>query len=186
MCRDAHEDLLLEPTEYTAPPGAIYRGRVGLRSFTRSVLERFPRVRVEPIALDDLDRAVLLLARLIRDDTDGVQRAVLFEIEDGLVRRARAYPTVSQALEAATRSRANGGERILTQREREIFELLAQGMTAPEIARGLVLSPATVRTHVQNATVKLEASTRIQAIARAITRGEIRVDPSRAASVATS
>ena len=61
----------------------------------------------------------------------------------------------------------------LTPREREILELLAQGLTARQVAERLVLSPATVRTHVQNAVTRLEASTRVQAIAIAITRGEI-------------
>jgi len=53
----------------------------------------------------------------------------------------------------------------LTPREREILGLLAQGLTGELIARRLFLSPATVRTHIGNATRKLGASTRAQAVA---------------------
>jgi DNA-binding NarL/FixJ family response regulator len=63
----------------------------------------------------------------------------------------------------------------LTPREREIFQLLAMGYNAPEIAERLVLSVATVRTHVRNGIERLGAKTRIQAIALALTHGEIAV-----------
>jgi PAS domain S-box-containing protein len=61
----------------------------------------------------------------------------------------------------------------LTPREREIFQLLALGFTGREIADRLVLSPDTVRTHVQNGIGRLGARTRGQAIALALHRGDI-------------
>ena len=67
--------------------------------------------------------------------------------------------------------------RALTDREREVLELLAAGLNAPEIAERLVLSPATVRTHVQNAMGRLGARTRVQAIVLALARGEIAPRP---------
>jgi DNA-binding NarL/FixJ family response regulator len=65
------------------------------------------------------------------------------------------------------------GRPTLTPREREIFQLLALGFTGREIAAQLVLSPDTVRTHVQNGIGRLGAKTRGQAIAISLTRGEI-------------
>jgi DNA-binding CsgD family transcriptional regulator len=62
---------------------------------------------------------------------------------------------------------------VLTPREREIFRLLALGLSGKDIARQLFLSPATVRTHVQNGVGRLGARTRGHAIAIALTRGEI-------------
>lgn len=53
----------------------------------------------------------------------------------------------------------------LSPREREILDLLADGMTGRQIATSLFLSPETVRTHVRNATGKLGAKTRVQAVA---------------------
>src|SRR5688500_1117271 len=61
----------------------------------------------------------------------------------------------------------------LSNREREVFELLADGMSGSEIAESLVLSPETVRTHIRNAMAKLDASTRSQAVAIALSRSEI-------------
>ena len=65
------------------------------------------------------------------------------------------------------------GEPRLTPREREIFRLLALGFSGRDIAKQLFLSPDTVRTHVQNGVGRLGARTRGQAIAIALTRGEI-------------
>jgi DNA-binding NarL/FixJ family response regulator len=55
--------------------------------------------------------------------------------------------------------------RVLSPREREILGLLAEGLTGQAIAQRLFLSPETVRTHVRNATTKLGARTRVQAVA---------------------
>jgi DNA-binding CsgD family transcriptional regulator len=64
----------------------------------------------------------------------------------------------------------------LSEREREVLTLLALGHTGEQIARDLVISPETVRSHVQHARRKLGASTRTHAIAIALTRGEISPD----------
>jgi len=64
---------------------------------------------------------------------------------------------------------AEGGElrRLdsLSARELEVLELLADGLNGQKIAERLFLSPETVRTHVRNATSKLGAHTRVQAVA---------------------
>jgi predicted transcriptional regulator len=49
----------------------------------------------------------------------------------------------------------------------------ASGLTGPETASRLFVSPATVRTHVQNAREALGAKTSTQAVAEALIRGEI-------------
>lgn len=65
------------------------------------------------------------------------------------------------------------GLSVLSRREREIMELLSDGLTGEQVARELVLSIQTVKTHIRNAMLKLEASTRVHAIAIAIRRGYI-------------
>ncbi len=55
----------------------------------------------------------------------------------------------------------------LTEREREILALLAQGWNNQAIAQQLVLSPKTVRNHVSNIFSKLQVADRAQAIIRA-------------------
>jgi DNA-binding NarL/FixJ family response regulator len=55
----------------------------------------------------------------------------------------------------------------LTDREREILDLVARGMSNTEITNRLVLSPKTVRNHVSNIFSKLQVADRAQAIVRA-------------------
>jgi DNA-binding NarL/FixJ family response regulator len=55
----------------------------------------------------------------------------------------------------------------LTDREREILDLVARGLTNQAIARRLVLSEKTVRNHVSNVFTKLQVTGRAEAVARA-------------------
>ena len=55
----------------------------------------------------------------------------------------------------------------LSEREREILSLIAQGHRNPDIAARLVLSPKTVRNHVSNILDKLQVADRATAIVRA-------------------
>jgi DNA-binding NarL/FixJ family response regulator len=63
---------------------------------------------------------------------------------------------------------------VLTDREREVVALVAQGLTNDEIALDLVLSPATARTHVSRAMVKLHARDRAQLVVFAYQSGLVR------------
>ena len=64
----------------------------------------------------------------------------------------------------------------LSKREREIMDLLAQGLTGEDVAERLVLSSETVKTHIRNAMSKLEAHTRVHAVAIALRQGFISGD----------
>jgi DNA-binding NarL/FixJ family response regulator len=64
----------------------------------------------------------------------------------------------------------------LSKREREIMDLLAQGLTGEDVAERLVLSSETVKTHIRNAMAKLEAHTRVHAVAIALREGFISGD----------
>lgn len=55
----------------------------------------------------------------------------------------------------------------LSNREREVLELITQGYRNPEIAEKLVLSPKTVRNHVSNILSKLQVADRTQAVLKA-------------------
>jgi DNA-binding CsgD family transcriptional regulator len=63
------------------------------------------------------------------------------------------------------------GYRPLSEREREIVRMLADGHTGAAIAEQLYISPLTVQTHVRNAMKKRGAQTRSHLIAMAVRDG---------------
>jgi DNA-binding NarL/FixJ family response regulator len=65
------------------------------------------------------------------------------------------------------------GDRTLSARQREILQMLADGMQTDKVAETLGLSTETVRTHTKRILAKLEASTRTQAVAIGIRHGLI-------------
>lgn len=79
-------------------------------------------------------------------------------------------PRLREVLGQSGAARSRG---VLSRREAEVFELLAQGFTGEDIANRLVLSGETVRTHVRNGMRRLGARTRSHAVAMALSSGEI-------------
>ena len=65
------------------------------------------------------------------------------------------------------------GDRTLSRRQREILQMLADGMQTDAVAEKLGLSTETVRTHTKRILAKLGASTRTQAVAIGIRHGMI-------------
>ncbi|GGP87555.1 response regulator transcription factor [Streptosporangium pseudovulgare] len=63
---------------------------------------------------------------------------------------------------------------LLTDREREVLSLVGTGMTNDEIAAKLFMSPATAKTHVSRAMVKLHARDRAQLVVLAYETGLVR------------
>lgn len=72
----------------------------------------------------------------------------------------------------AVAERAAGAPR-LSSREREVLQMIANGLSGEAVADALFLSGDTVRTHVRNAVAKLGAHSRAHAIAIALQTGEI-------------
>lgn len=64
---------------------------------------------------------------------------------------------------------------ILTNREREVFELLVQDKTTKEIAKQLFISEKTVRNHISNVMQKLGVKGRSQAVVELVRMGELEI-----------
>jgi DNA-binding NarL/FixJ family response regulator len=104
----------------------------------------------------------------------GVRGFVLKEAPmDDLLRAVRSVATGGTYVDpvlAGTLAAFSIGNKLpeLTQREREVLRLLADGLANEEIGKRLFISAETVRTHVRKAMAKLDADTRTQAVARAL------------------
>src|SRR5947207_14239529 len=93
-----------------------------------------------------------------------------------LLRRAaltRRLAQVSRQLEDQRDSVRLRGD--LTDREREILGLLAQGKRNDDIAKELYISPQTVQTHVRNILGKLRVHSKLEAVSFAVKHGAIQV-----------
>jgi DNA-binding NarL/FixJ family response regulator len=77
----------------------------------------------------------------------------------------------TQAFEAPVPPRA---VEELTSREREVFDLLARGLSNPEICAELVITEATAKTHVARILQKLDLRDRVQAVIYAYEHGLVR------------
>jgi two-component system nitrate/nitrite response regulator NarL len=80
-------------------------------------------------------------------------------------------PEVQAGLASEIRMRSTADRPVLSPREHEVLVLTAAGKSAPEVAQALVLSPATIRTHLQHVYDKLGVSDRAAAVAEAMRRG---------------
>jgi DNA-binding NarL/FixJ family response regulator len=69
------------------------------------------------------------------------------------------------------RAPAPKGVDELTDRERDIFRLIAEGLSNPEIAQRLYISETTVKTHVTHVFQKLDVRDRVQAVVLAYQAG---------------
>lgn len=79
---------------------------------------------------------------------------------------------LSRLLPRLQRQRSGGsGHQALTEREREVLSLVAEGLTNAAIAERLVVSVHTVRNHVANLSGKLGASSKLEALAIAMREG---------------
>jgi two-component system, NarL family, response regulator DegU len=69
-----------------------------------------------------------------------------------------------------------GGNRTISRREEEVLQLVADGLSLPEVAARLYISVKTVKNHLASIYSKLEARDRTQAVLRAVRMGIIRLD----------
>ena len=93
--------------------------------------------------------------RTVRDGGSAFSQNVLSQVVEHM-RRPKGGPTES-----------------LTGREREVLRLLAQGRTTEQMAEELYLSQHTVRNHVRNLTMKLDAHSKLEAVVVGVREGLI-------------
>ena len=80
-------------------------------------------------------------------------------------------PTVAASMLDAVRSLDDEPERVVTKREEEVLQLIADGCSTPEVAERLYISQKTVKNHLASIYQKLDARDRTQAVLAAVRMG---------------
>jgi DNA-binding NarL/FixJ family response regulator len=155
----------------------------GLEATRRIVQdERLARTRIVILTTFDIDEYVFEALRggasgfLVKD----TEPAELIQAVRVVARgEALLSPSVTRRLisEFATKAREPGPAPdldVLTDREREVMALVGEGLSNDEIAQRLFVSPATAKTHVSRAMVKLGARDRAQLVVFAYESGLVR------------
>jgi DNA-binding NarL/FixJ family response regulator len=126
-----------------------------------------------PVVVFTADGGARLLSEALKAGVKGYVRKD--SPSDDLVRAIQAARTGDFYVDPSLSSTLvlDEGDRTLSARQREILQMLADGMQTDAVAQQLGLSTETVRTHTKRILAKLEASTRTQAVAIGIRHGLI-------------
>jgi DNA-binding NarL/FixJ family response regulator len=146
---------------------------------TRRMRDQLPEVRVIALTTFADDENVLGALRagargyLTKDAGAEDIRSAIFAVAAG---EATLDPAVQHHVVAALASdeATRGGAELpdgLTPREAEILGLIAEGMTNAEIAERLVVSPTTVKSHINHLFAKAGVRDRVQAVTYAYRKG---------------
>jgi DNA-binding NarL/FixJ family response regulator len=137
---------------------------------TREIVRRHPEVRVLVVTMQEDDESVVASMRagargylLKGASPEEVERALRAVANDEVILGAKVAARAMAAVTAG-RTAARVPFPELTDREREVLDLVARGFDNTTISRRLVLSPKTVRNHVANVLNKIGAADRSAAI----------------------
>ncbi|MBX3253090.1 MAG: response regulator transcription factor [Chitinophagaceae bacterium] len=111
------------------------------------------------------------IEKMLESGADGylLKNATRSELVDAitLVQKGKIY--LNEEVSGILQSHEPGDIPIVTRREKEILQLIADGMTSIEIAGRLFISPATVETHRKNLVAKFNAKNTVSLIKAAMT-----------------
>jgi DNA-binding NarL/FixJ family response regulator len=150
---------------------------------TRAIHQDHPDVRIVMLTMHaDAD----VVADAIRAGACGylVKDCSIDEIADAIRLAASGETALSPQLAASMlgelrkldRGPVNEDERLITKREEEVLQLIADGCSTPEVAAQLYISQKTVKNHLAAIYQKLDARDRTQAVVRAVRMGIIHID----------
>jgi len=149
----------------------------------RRIHQEHPEVRVVMLTMH-ADAEVV--AQAIREGASGylVKDCSTDEIADAIRLAAGGETAISPHLAASMlgeirrldRAQEADEERLITKREEEVLQLIADGCSTPEVAQKLFISQKTVKNHLAAIYQKLDARDRTQAVVRAVRMGIIRLD----------
>jgi DNA-binding NarL/FixJ family response regulator len=150
---------------------------------TRLVKAANPAIRVIMLTMH-ADQEVLAAA--IRSGASGylVKDCSTEEIADAIRSAVSGETTLSPALAASMLNEVRKldppeqpeEDRVVTKREEEVLQLIADGCSTPEVAERLYISQKTVKNHLASIYQKLDARDRTQAVLQAVRMGIVSLD----------
>ncbi len=147
----------------------------------RLIKARLPEIRIVMLTMHaDQD----VLAEAIRAGANGylVKDCSTDEIAQAIECVAQGETALSPGLAATMLAEVRKGsghaeaERVITKREEEVLQLIADGCSTPEVAERLFISQKTVKNHLASIYQKLDARDRTQAVLRAVRMGIVTLD----------
>ena len=102
---------------------------------------------------------------------DGLISAIATVSQDGIYLDAKVAHVVLQSFQANVAIKKAPPPSDLSEREQEVLELLVEGLSNPEIAKRLFISPNTVKAHMRGLMTKLSANDRVQVAVKALRAG---------------
>lgn len=149
---------------------------------TRQIKEALPDIRIVMLTMH-ADQEVL--ASAIRAGANGylVKDCSTEEIASAVRMAASGETALSPQLAASMLDEvrkmdqpANDEDRIITRREEQVLQLIADGCSTPEVAERLFISQKTVKNHLASIYQKLDARDRTQAVLQAVRMGIVHLD----------
>jgi two-component system nitrate/nitrite response regulator NarL len=182
--QDAGLRLVADTADGRSALAAIRRHRPAVALLARGLARLSGERVLDAVIRDGLPTRVVLLDRAPGDDVcdllgEGaagvLSRRVSADVVRAAVRRVAGGGTAlcedaQTAVAREIRAHRPRERPLLSARELEVLQLVAEGCSAPQIAARLQLATTTVRTHVQHLLDKLEARDRAQLIRNAMRR----------------
>jgi len=176
LCKGDHPEVVLMDI--------VFKGRMNGIEATRKIKEVSPTTKVVIMTAHDDERLLVEAVEagasgfLGKDEAAQEVLAAAKAAAEGEVlidptTLTRLLHQVAREREAQRDAQALLAE--LTEREREVLQLLAEGLRNDDVAARLFISPQTVQTHVRNLLAKLGVHSKLEAVAFAVKHGAITI-----------
>jgi len=150
---------------------------------TRLIRSQWPRIRVVMLTMHADQEVIASAIRagasgyLVKDcSTDEIASAVRLAVDENAALSPNLAASMLDEVRKLDAPATIEAERVVTKREEEVLQLIADGCSTGEVAEQLYISQKTVKNHLASIYQKLDARDRTQAVLQAVRMGIVRLD----------